>query len=185
MYKAFTFSKPVHRHVAAVGVLAALLPAAVWADPSAQKDLGKGPIHITADHLYAQNRPTQQAVYTGHVVMTQGDLVVHAARLTIDAVKGKVQQAVATGSPVALTMSSAGRHGYGDRLIYRPGSGKIVLQGDAHLWQKKNEVSGKQVVYFIHSQQTRVSASAGEKVRSIFYPAATAPSPPASAPARS
>ncbi len=176
------FNRRVRWRVAA-GVLAALLPTAVWAVPPAKEKLGRGAIHITADHLYAQNRPTQQAVYTGHVVMTQGDLVIHAAKLTIDAVRGKVQQAVATGSPVALTMSSAGRHGYGDMLIYRPGSGMLVLRGNAHLWQKKNEVSGKEVIYLLHSQQTQVNASAGQKVRSIFYPAAA--NHLVSAPARS
>jgi len=132
--------------------------------------LGKGPIHISVDSLAAQNKPQQQAVYTGKVVMTQGDIVIHAEKLTIDARQGKVEVATAVGSPVTFTMSSAQRHGYGNTLVYRPGSGEIVLTGNAHLWQGPNEVSGQQVIYHLDDQRTSVSAAPGGRVQSVFYP---------------
>ncbi|MCE5387490.1 MAG: lipopolysaccharide transport periplasmic protein LptA [Acidithiobacillus sp.] len=137
---------------------------------STDQQLGKGPIQVLADHLVAQNKPKQQAIYSGNVVMKQGDLVIYAADLTIHGDNGKVQEAVATGSPVRFTMSSAMRHGYGNTLTYEPGSGRIVLQGDAHLWQGKDEVSGNEVIYLLQSQQTQVTAQPGQRVRSVFYP---------------
>ncbi|MGC9238333.1 MAG: lipopolysaccharide transport periplasmic protein LptA [Acidithiobacillus sp.] len=157
----------------------ALLPTARAAVGPTNAALGKGPIHISADSLTAQNKPQQQAVYTGKVVMTQGDIVIHAQKLTIDARQGKVEVATAVGSPVTFTMSSAQRHGYGDTLVYRPGSGEIVLTGNAHLWQGPNEVSGQQVVYHLQDQHTTVSAAPGQRVQSVFYPgtAKTAASP--------
>ncbi|WP_226852433.1 lipopolysaccharide transport periplasmic protein LptA [Acidithiobacillus thiooxidans] len=145
---------------------------AALAAPAAQQALAKGPIHISADTLHAENKPSQQATYLGHVIMTQGDVVIHANKLVIAALQGKVQTATATGSPVSFTMSSAQRHGYGDTLIYKPGSGEIVLQGNAHLWQEKNEISGQQVTYFLNNQQTAVTAAPGQRVHSVFYPAA-------------
>lgn len=141
------------------------------AAPVADQGLGKGPIHISANTLQGENKPRQQAIYTGNVIMTQGDVVVHADKLTIDAVGGKVQRATAIGSPVTFTMSSAQRHGYGDTLIYKPGSGEIILMGNAHLWQEKNEVSGQQVTYFLRDQKTAVTGTSGKRVRSVFYPA--------------
>lgn len=152
--------------------LLVLVSLGALAAPAAEQGLGKGPIQISADTLHGENKPQQQAVYVGNVVMTQGDVVVHAAKLTILAANGKVQQAIATGSPVSFTMSSAQRHGYGNTLIYKPGSGEIVLEGDAHLWQEKNEISGQQVTYFLQNQQTAVTAAPGQRVHSIFYPAA-------------
>ncbi|MEY2342601.1 lipopolysaccharide transport periplasmic protein LptA [Acidithiobacillus sp. IBUN Pt1247-S3] len=151
-------------------LLVTFIPLSVWAADASDAALGKGPIHIAADALQGQNKPIQEAIYTGNVVMQQGDLVIHAAQLTIHAQAGKVEKAVATGNPVSFTMSSAQRHGYGQELSYEPGSGRIVLTGDAHLWQGKNEVTGNQVIYLLQSQQTAVTASAGQRVRSIFYP---------------
>lgn len=145
---------------------------AALAAPAAQPPLAKGPIHISADTLHAENKPSQQATYLGNVIMTQGDVVIHAHKLVIDALQGKVQTATATGSPVSFTMSSAQRHGYGDTLIYKPGTAEIVLQGDAHLWQEKNEISGQRVTYFLNNQQTAVTAAPGQRVHSVFYPAA-------------
>ncbi|MBU2830554.1 MAG: lipopolysaccharide transport periplasmic protein LptA [Acidithiobacillus ferriphilus] len=142
------------------------------AAPVAEQGLAKGPIQISADTLYGKNKPQQQAVYTGNVVMIQGDVVIHADKLTIDAAGGKVRQATAVGSPVTITMSSAQRHGYGDTLVYKPASGEIVLIGNAHLWQGKNEINGQQVTYFLRNQQTAVTGNPGQRVRSVFYPAA-------------
>ena len=152
--------------------LLAVLSASALAAPVAEQGLGKGPIQISANALHGENKPQQQAVYTGNVVMTQGDVVVHADKLTVDAIAGKVHQATAVGSPVTFTMSAAQRHGYGNTLVYKPGSGEIVLTGNAHLWQKKNEISGQQVTYFLQTQQTAVTAAPGKRVQSIFYPAA-------------
>ncbi|MEL5849305.1 MAG: lipopolysaccharide transport periplasmic protein LptA [Candidatus Igneacidithiobacillus chanchocoensis] len=149
----------------------ALLPLSVLAATAPDAGMGKGPIHVAADQLRGQNKPVQEAIYNGNVVMQQGDLIIHAAQLTIHANAGKVEKAVATGNPVSFTMSSAQRHGYGQELSYEPGSGRIVLTGDAHLWQGKNEVTGNQVIYLLQSQQTEVTASPGGRVRSVFYPA--------------
>lgn len=149
-----------------------VVSATASAAPDAGQGLGKGPIQISADALHGENKPQQQAVYTGNVVMTQGDVLVHADKLTVVAAGGKVQQATAVGSPVTFTMPSAQRHGYGNTLIYKPGSGEIVLIGNAHLWQKKNEISGQQVTYFLQTQKTSVTAAPGQRVQSIFYPAA-------------
>ncbi|WP_414040416.1 lipopolysaccharide transport periplasmic protein LptA [Acidithiobacillus sp. M4-SHS-6] len=145
---------------------------AALAAPAVQAPLAKGPIHITADTLHAENKPSQQATYQGNVILTQGDVVIHASKLVITALRGKVQTATATGSPVSFTMSSAQRHGYGDTLIYKPTTAEIILQGDAHLWQEKNEISGQRVTYFLNSQQTAVTAAPGQRVHSVFYPAA-------------
>ena len=152
-------------------LLSCLVPLSVSAANAPDAGLGKGPIHISADQLQGQNKPVQEAIYSGDVVMQQGDLVIHAAQLTIHAAAGRVEKAVATGSPVSFTMSSAERHGYGQQLTYEPGSGRIILSGDAHLWQGKNEISGNQVTYLLQSQQTAVTASPGQRVRSVFYPA--------------
>ena len=152
-------------------LLVVCVPFTAWAAAASDVGLGKGPIHIAADQLRGQNKPVQEAVYSGNVVLQQGDLIIHAAQLTIHAQAGKIEKAVATGSPVSFTMSSAERHGYSQRLSYEPGSGRIVLTGDAHLWQGKNEVAGNQVVYLLHSQQTEVTATPGQRVRSVFYPA--------------
>ncbi len=149
-----------------------VVSATASAAPVAEQGLGKGPIQISADALHGENKPQQQAVYTGNVVMTQGDVLVHADKLTIVAAGGKVQQATAVGNPVTFTMPSAQRHGYGNTLVYKPGSGEIVLIGNAHLWQKKNEISGQQVTYFLQTQKTSVTAAPGQRVQSIFYPAA-------------
>ena len=151
-------------------LLALFVPLSVLAADAPDARLGKGPIHIAANELRGQNKPAQEAIYSGNVVMQQGDLVIHAAQLTIHAQAGKVEMAVATGNPVSFTMSSAQRHGYGQQLSYEPGSGRIVLTGDAHLWQGKNEVTGNRVVYLLQSQRTDVSGTPGQRVRSVFYP---------------
>lgn len=167
------FMRSKHLSIRSYWPLALVLVSwAALAAPAAQPPLAKGPIHISADTLHAENKPSQQATYLGNVIMTQGDVVIHAHKLVIDALQGKVQTATATGSPVSFTMSSAQRHGYGDTLIYKPGTAEIVLQGDAHLWQEKNEISGQQVTYFLNNQQTAVTAAPGQRVHSVFYPAA-------------
>ncbi len=162
------------RHKGLFLLLITCAAASAWAAqaPALNGGLGKGPVHISADSLHAENQPRQQAVYTGKVVMTQGDVVINAQTLTIDAAQGKIQKATAIGSPVTFTMSAAQRHGYGNILVYLPDSAEIILTGNAHLWQEKNEVSGERIVYFLQDQQTRVTAVPGQRVQSVFYPAA-------------
>lgn len=201
------FAQPAPRAaqpaVAAPAPKPAAKPAANARQPSTSILPGgnsKDPISIDANKLEWFDAD-QKAVYTGDVVVIQGDSSLKAATLTIflnkDEKNAAPQQASsagpAQGNSQIRRMEAAGpvtviqkdQVGTGDRGVYDKVDNKVLLLGNVTLSQGGNITTGEKLIYDLDTKQAVVeSGGAQQRVRGLFIPGSGPKEPePAPAPA--
>ena len=146
----------------------------------------RDPISIDANKLEWFDAE-QKAVYTGDVVVIQGESSLKAATLTIflnrdD--KGGGPQASAGAAPgqgnsQIRRMEAAGpvtviqkdQVGTGDRGVYDKVDNKVLLLGNVTLSQGGNITTGEKLIYDLETKQAVVeSGGAQQRVRGLFIP---------------
>lgn len=156
----------------------------------------KEPIAIEADHLEVFDKD-QKAIYSGNVVVVQGEttmksgrMVVFYVRNTTDAAGGKT----ATPAPAATPANSGPDLGGGTSLrkveaydgvtivskdqiatsreaVYDKDSNRMILTGDASLTQNGNITKGEKVIYDLTTGVAVVEASPSSgRVKSLLVP---------------
>ena len=161
----------------------------------------KMPISIEADKLVYSDRE-QKAVYSGDVVVIQGDSKLTCSSMTIVLEKPPTPGVTPTPSPTPTTaasatsdpaggLSSSGvRHmdcagpvtilsksqtATGDNATYDRGQGKIWLTGHVALSSDGNVTKGDRMVYDLVSGQATVEKAKGERVKGVFVPGDSGP----------
>ena len=154
-----------------------LLAAPVLAADKAQRE----PVTIEADSAMLDERKGQ-SIYTGHVIITQGGLQIHADEVTVYTEEDALQRIVASGEPARFRRQRAGEkeiHGEARRLDYRAAGEHLLLQDQAWLTQGGNRFSGQRIEYDMPRE--RVTAAQAEdgsqRVRVTIQPKAKSPSP--------
>ena len=167
----------------------------------------KEPVNITADKLDFLNKENK-LIYTGNVVVVQGDSTLKASKLNIDLQKDAAGAGGATapatpapadatapgqGSSVRhmeaegpVTMISKDQVGTGDRATYDKAENKVYLFGNVTLSQGTNITQGDRLIYDMTSGQAQVFSGATNngRVSSVFTPGSGTPGgPPKPAPA--
>lgn len=170
----------------------ALAPAALKAQPSGAPPpvlpgaSSREPVEIDAENL--QWRDAERiAVYTGRVVVTQGETTLHAARLRVqlgkaDAAAASAKQGASLlpGAPAVsdirrieadgpVTIIQKDQIGSGDRGEYDKTADRVILAGHVVLTQSENATSGARLVYRIARRDVTVEGGRG-RVRSHFVP---------------
>lgn len=116
------------------------------------------PITVEADRLEL-NQKSGVSVYQGNVRLQQDTLLLLADRLELHSKGGRLQQAVADGSPVRVerTDPQSGEltRAEASHMEYRFADGLLELMGNAHLWRAGDEFSGKHLIYDTGKQLVR------------------------------
>lgn len=145
------------------------------------------PINVVSDTLEVDNK-AQVATFKGKVRATQGDVVITSDKLLVyydrdeKAAKpkkddkkpgglmdggGKVRQVVALGH---VKVVQRDRVGVGQKATYWAGGRKILLEGQATVWQGKNVVSGEKITVFLDEDRSVVHGAPGKRVTVTIVP---------------
>ena len=155
-----------------VAALLAVLPVAVLAQSteiafgalSYDKTL---PVEVTADRL-SVNQADGTAVFSGNVVIGQGEMRISAGEVRIqygegDAASGQVERLEASGG---VTLVSGAEAAEASEAVYTVASGVIVMTGDVVLTQGRSALSSQKMTVNL---QTGTGVLEGG-VRTILQP---------------
>jgi len=187
--------------IVAVAVALCGLSLAAWAEDTAPKPSGlskssKEPIAIEADALEVFDKE-QRAIYTGNVIVTQGDTVMKAKKMVIfyDKPAEKAGAAAPTSPDADTSIRRVEADGNvviidkdqiatGDNGIYENATDTVTLTGNVALSKGQNVTKGSKLVYNLGTGVANVDAGATGRVSSSFVssdkpkPSTAAPTPP-------
>lgn len=147
---------------------------------SFQRGEGK-PTHITADRLEAY-KAQEMATFSGNVVATQDDWVLHSDTLTFYFEKtessgrgkpgkleggGEVSRIEARGR-VRITQGE--RIVTGEKAVYYRMEQKAIVTGNPVLREGENVIEGDRVIVFMEEKRGVVEGTRGKRVSATIYP---------------
>ena len=171
------------------GSAPATAPAPAPKAPAAAKSGGgvgprsNAPIVIDSDRMEASKRDGL-VVFTGNVVAKQENSVQTADRMEVylDDKGERVLRIISTGNVKIVTEDC--RTGTSRRAEYYDDDQRLVLIGDAKVWQEDNVVTGERIVMFLADDRSEVESGPQGRVKSVFYPKRDEEKQEASAPAK-
>lgn len=123
------------------------------------------PVEVAADNL-SVNQADGSAVFTGNVVIGQGEMRLGADEVTVIYAEGgqsRIQSLRATGKVTLVSGQDAAEAGAAD---YDVASGKVTLTGDVVLTQGANVLTGDRMQVDLGEGSAQVQG----RVRSILQP---------------
>lgn len=125
------------------------------------------PVQVSADQL-SVNQTDGTAVFTGNVVVTQGQMVLNAATVRVEYAQDKkaIARLVAEGGVKLADGTDAASAQTAD---YAPETGALILSGDVLLTQGASAISGQKLTI---SLKTGLGTMEG-RVTTTFTPAQT------------
>lgn len=147
-------------------------PPAASPKPAAAKPGGprsNAPIVIDADRMEAFKKEGL-VVFDGNVVAKQDNSVQTADRMEVylDDKGERVLRIVSTGNVKIVTEDC--RTGTARRAEYYDDDQKLLLIGDAKVWQEDNVVTGEEIELFLADDRSTVKSGPQGRVKSVFYP---------------
>ena len=108
-------------------------------------------------------------IFTGNVVARQNNSVQHADRMEVylDEKGDKILRTVSTGNVRIATRDC--KTGTAKRAEYFDLEQRVVLIGDARVWQDDNVVSGDTITIFLAQDRNVVMGGKQERVKAVFY----------------
>jgi lipopolysaccharide export system protein LptA len=139
---------------------------------AAEKPVGprsNAPIVIDADRMEAFKRDGL-VVFTGSVIAKQENSVQTADRMEVylDDKGERVLRIISTGNVKIVTEDC--RTGTARRAEYYDDDQRLLLIGDAKVWQEDNVVTGERIVMHLADDRSEVEAGPQGRVKSVFYP---------------
>ncbi len=127
------------------------------------------PIVIDADRMEASKKDGL-VVFTGNVVATQENSTQTADRMEVylDDKGERVMRIVSTGNVKIVTEDC--RTGTAKRAEYYDDDQRLMLIGDAKVWQEENVVTGDEIEIFLTEDRSTVRSGSQGRVKSVFYP---------------
>jgi lipopolysaccharide export system protein LptA len=138
--------------------------------PKSAPASGKGqPVTVDADQLVSDQKQGL-VIFTGNVVARHNNSTQYADRMEVylDEKGDKVMRTVSTGGVRIITRDC--RTGTAQRAEYYDAEQRVVLTGDARVWQEENVVTGERITIFLAEDRSMVEGGAGGRVKGIFYP---------------
>ncbi|WBU63674.1 lipopolysaccharide transport periplasmic protein LptA [Paracoccus aerodenitrificans] len=123
------------------------------------------PVELSADNLTV-NQSTGQAVFSGNVLIGQGEMRLSADNVVVKYADGDtstIENLDATGNVTLVNGPDAAE---AEQAIYEVGSGNITLIGDVLLTQGQNVMSGERMLVNLGDGTAQVSG----RVRSVLQP---------------
>ncbi len=152
---------------------AAQAPAKPATPPAARKATAKDdraqPVTVDADKMERYGKEGL-VVFTGNVVARQNNSVQYADRMEVylDERGDRILRTVSTGSVRIITRDC--RTGTARRAEYHDLEQRVVLLGNARVWQEDNVVSGESITIFLAQDRSVVQGGKQERVKAVFYP---------------
>jgi lipopolysaccharide export system protein LptA len=146
--------------------------------PKASKEDRTQPVTVDADKMERFGKEGL-VVFTGNVVARQNNSVQYAERMEVylDEAGDKILRTVSTGAVRIITNDC--RTGTARRAEYYDLDQRVVLIGNARVWQEDNVVSGETITIYLSQDRSVVESGKQERVKAVFYPkdesASTAP----------
>jgi lipopolysaccharide export system protein LptA len=137
--------------------------------PRGGKDDRTQPVTIDADKMERFGKEGL-VVFTGNVVARQNNSVQYAERMEVylDEAGDKILRTVSTGAVRIITRDC--RTGTARRAEYYDVEQRVVLIGNARVWQEDNVVSGDTITIFLSQDRSVVQGGKDERVKAVFYP---------------
>jgi len=132
------------------------------------KDDGALPLTVDADKMERFGKASL-VIFSGNVVARRDNSVQYADRVEVymDEKGDRVLRTVSTGSVRIITKDC--RTGTAQRAEYFDLDQRVVLIGNARVWQDENVVSGDTITIYVAQDRTVVEGGKQERVKSIFY----------------
>ena len=140
------------------------------------------PVHLEADRATVENA-TRTSVFTGHVVLTQGTLIIRAEKMVVKEDSSGFRHATAFGNLVSFRQKRDGRdeyiEGWSERMEYDGKADKVQLFKKARLKRGQDEVDGDYISYDAvseffqvtgNNEKTDTQASPAGRVRVVIQP---------------
>jgi lipopolysaccharide export system protein LptA len=144
-------------------------PAAPARKPSDKSNDEKSqPVTVDADRMERFGKESL-IIFTGNVVARQNNSVQYADRTEVylDEKGDRILRTVSTGSVRIITRDC--RTGTAKRAEYYDLEQRVVLLGNARVWQEDNVVSGETITIFLAQDRSIVQGGKAERVKAIFY----------------
>jgi lipopolysaccharide export system protein LptA len=144
-------------------------PAAPGTAGAKGKDDRAQPVTVDADKMERFGKESL-VIFTGNVVARQNNSVQYADRMEVylDEKGDKILRTVSTGSVRIITRDC--RTGTARRAEYTDLEQRMVLIGNARVWQEDNVVSGETITIFLSQDRSVVQGGKQERVKAVFYP---------------
>jgi lipopolysaccharide export system protein LptA len=163
------------RGLLALGLLAATLAGAQGAAAQLSPSLGKGrqggqePVTVDADRMERLGKESL-IIFLGNVVARQNGSVQYADRveLYLDEKGDRILRTVSTGNVRIITRDC--KTGTAKRVEYFDLEQRVVLTGDARVWQEDNVVTGDTITIFLAQDRSVVQGGKQERVKAVFHP---------------
>ena len=129
----------------------------------------KQPVTVDADKMERYGKESL-VVFTGNVVARQNNSVQYADRMEVylDERGDRVLRTISTGTVKVITRDC--RTGTARRAEYYDLEQRVVLIGNARVWQDENVVSGDTITIFLAQDRSVVQGGRQERVKAVFYP---------------
>ena len=133
------------------------------------KDDRTQPVTVDADKMERFGKEGL-VVFKGKLVARQSNSVQNADRreVYLDERGDKIVRTVSTGSVRIITRDC--RTGTARRAEYYDMEQRVVLIGNARVWQEDNVVSGETITIFLPQDRSVVQSGPQERVKAVFYP---------------
>ena len=156
-------------------------PAPAKAGAKSSGPRSNAPIVIDADRMEAFKKEGL-VVFTGNVIAKQETSVQTADRMEVylDDKGERVLRIVSTGNVKIVTEDC--RTATARRAEYYDDDQKLLLIGDAKVWQEDNVVTGEEIEFFLADDRSTVKSGPQGRVKSVFYPKRDEEKPGASTP---
>lgn len=145
-------------------------PHAVGPSPlTPREDAKNQPVVVDADRMESLKKEGL-VVFTGNVVARQARSVHYADRMEVylDERGERVLRTVSTGNVRVVTEDC--RIGTAQRGEYDDLEQRVVLIGNARVWQDDAVVTGDRITIFLAEDRSIVQGGREERVKAIFYP---------------
>jgi lipopolysaccharide export system protein LptA len=133
------------------------------------------PINIEADTADI-NDQAGTTVYRGNVIVTQGSIRLSGDTVTVYSPGRTLQKVTAEGNPAHFQQrpdnKSEDMRAQSRTMEYLIDVEKLILLGDAHIWQDGDKISGNRIDYDIKADLGKATKGAGEgeRVKVVIQP---------------
>ena len=142
----------------------------------AQKSDKPTPVNVEADSVRVSDA-RKTAVYEGHVVLTQGSLMMTADKIEVQQDDQGFSSGNANGKPVYFRQKLDGRdesaEGWAERIIYDGRAETLQLSGQARLKRGEDELRGSLISYDAKTEYYQAQGSNNGvkgRVRAVILP---------------
>lgn len=127
------------------------------------------PVSVDADRMERFGKESL-VIFTGNVVARQDNSAQYADRMEVylDEKGDRILRTVSSGNVRIITKDC--RTGTAKRAEYFELEQRIVLVGNARVWQDDNVVTGETITIFLSQDRSVVQGGKQERVKAVFYP---------------